>query len=334
MLFTSRARALLLSTTTLLLGITGCSDDDSSTGAGGTSGTTTGTGTGGATTSTGTEGTGGEGGAGTGGEGGAGTGGEGGAGTGGEGGAGGAGGASTCMPGSSERCYSGPAGTGGVGICRGGQRICAADGSGHGPCMGEVLPSPETCETPADEDCDGEANEEGSGCVCIPNQASPCYDGPSGTLGVGACVPGTHSCNAEGTGFGFCLGQVTPAAESCATPADDDCDGEIDEGCGPVAVSYATDVRPILQTYCSPCHTSGAGSGSYNVNNYSSTQASSYYCAGQTKGACSLARIQNGTMPAGRGCTGNPASDVGNSSCLNAAQQSTIEAWITGGQQP
>jgi hypothetical protein len=35
-------------------------------------------------------------------------------------------------------------------------QTCASDGSAWGPCVGEVVPSPENCNTPLDEDCDGQ----------------------------------------------------------------------------------------------------------------------------------------------------------------------------------
>lgn len=68
---------------------------------------------------------------------------------------GGAGGAMPCTPGATRACYSGPAGTEGHGICRPGEQSCAANGEGWGSCEGEVLPQPENCATPLDEDCDG-----------------------------------------------------------------------------------------------------------------------------------------------------------------------------------
>ena len=49
------------------------------------------------------------------------------------------------MPGTTMPCYSGPAGTEGVGACKAGVQQCAADGTGYGPCTGEVVPAPETC---------------------------------------------------------------------------------------------------------------------------------------------------------------------------------------------
>jgi hypothetical protein len=42
---------------------------------------------------------------------------------------------------------------------------------------------------------------------------------------VGVCKAGTHVCNAEGTGFGPCAGEVLPSAEDCKAPADESCDG-------------------------------------------------------------------------------------------------------------
>ncbi|KYF82590.1 hypothetical protein BE18_44670, partial [Sorangium cellulosum] len=62
----------------------------------------------------------------------------------------------TCMPGSIVACYSGPAGTRGVGPCAPGAQTCLPDGAGYGPCVGEVTPAAEICVTPEDEDCDGE----------------------------------------------------------------------------------------------------------------------------------------------------------------------------------
>src|SRR6185437_9339241 len=51
-----------------------------------------------------------------------------------------------CAPGSVESCYDGPPSTEGVGICHSGTRTCASTGTGWGPCDGEVLPEPPTCD--------------------------------------------------------------------------------------------------------------------------------------------------------------------------------------------
>lgn len=130
-----------------------------------------------------------------------------------------------CTPGSIAACYSADPTTLGVGICTAGTQTCNADGLGHGACTGEVVPSQETCNTPMDDDCDGGVNEDGPGCVCVPNSATSCYTGPAGTLGVGTCASGTSTCNAQGTALGPCVGQVLPAVDSCNTPEDENCDG-------------------------------------------------------------------------------------------------------------
>lgn len=130
-----------------------------------------------------------------------------------------------CTPGTTQSCYSGPPGTQGVGPCGGGTQECVTDGTGFGPCMGEVVPAPETCLDLVDNDCDGALNEDGAGCVCVPDTTSRCYEGPGGTQGVGECKEGVKKCNISGTGFGPCVGQLLPAADDCATAADEDCDG-------------------------------------------------------------------------------------------------------------
>ncbi|MDI1449736.1 hypothetical protein [Polyangium sp. 6x1] len=65
----------------------------------------------------------------------------------------------------------------------------------------------------------------GSAASCEPNVTEPCYGGPAGTEGVGVCKGGTRTCNAEGTAFGACEGEVLPSQENCATSDDEDCDG-------------------------------------------------------------------------------------------------------------
>jgi hypothetical protein len=53
-----------------------------------------------------------------------------------------------------------------------------------------------------------------------------------------------------------------------------------------------------------------------------------------TKGACTIVRIRNGSMPAFAGCSGNPATDSANAACLTQTEQNAVDAWIMGGQAP
>ena len=60
----------------------------------------------------------------------------------------------------------------------------------------------------------------------------PCYTGPAGTEGIGACKGGMMACNAMGLPEGACEGEVLPAAQECG-PEDTDCDGQPGPDCPP-----------------------------------------------------------------------------------------------------
>lgn len=69
----------------------------------------------------------------------------------------------------------------------------------------------------------------GGSAACTPGEVASCYSGPFGTEGVGECKAGSKTCNADGSGFGACVGEVTPGVESCTTAGDEDCDGVANE---------------------------------------------------------------------------------------------------------
>jgi len=114
-------------------------------------------------------------------------------------------------------CYSGQAGTAGVGLCKAGVSTCS-NGS-FGACVGEVKPVAELCDN-LDNDCDGTKDE---------GLVQTCYDGPPNTAGVGICQAGTSTC--AGGSWGLCAGQVLPGTEVCDT-LDQNCDGLPDDGFG------------------------------------------------------------------------------------------------------
>jgi hypothetical protein len=64
-----------------------------------------------------------------------------------------------CEPGLTESCYSGPAETADVGICRSGTHTCQTSGLGWSACDGEAVPRGEDCFTAEDENCDGNTPE-------------------------------------------------------------------------------------------------------------------------------------------------------------------------------
>ncbi len=69
-----------------------------------------------------------------------------------------------CTAGMTRSCYTGPAGTMGVGVCRGGTQSCSASRT-WGSCAGEVRPGTEVCTNATDDNCNGMTNE---GCVTAP----------------------------------------------------------------------------------------------------------------------------------------------------------------------
>jgi hypothetical protein len=158
----------------------------------------------------------------------------------------------TCEPKATEPCYTGPPGTEGVSLCKAGKRTCNTLGTAWSACLSEATPRDENCDTPIDDDCDGTVNEPVPSC-CLPGTPVGCYTGPPETKWVGVCKAGTKVCNAEGTGYGPCEGEVLPTAESCETPEDDDCNGQVG---GSSSCCEAGEVQPC---YDGPAGTEGEG---------------------------------------------------------------------------
>jgi hypothetical protein len=63
--------------------------------------------------------------------------------------------------------------------------------------------------------------------ACTPGATELCYTGPANTLGVGPCKSGTKTCNALGTGWGPCTGEVLPSPEICGDAIDQNCNGVV-----------------------------------------------------------------------------------------------------------
>jgi hypothetical protein len=106
---------------------------------------------------------------------------------------------------------------GAVPLCGDGQCLLGACLGGHADCDGLW-----------DNGCEHNTVAEGP-CTCSPGMTEGCYAGAPGTEGVGNCKAGTRTCNFDGLGWGPCQGQVLPAEELCASGADEDCDGSVDE---------------------------------------------------------------------------------------------------------
>lgn len=141
----------------------------------------------------------------------------------------------TCTGSESRACYTGPAGTAGVGRCASGTQRC--DGGSFTACTGSVVPEQESCANEGtDDDCDGTADE-------IPNRDAACVE----TANLGPCRLGTLQCRDPGAA----LTCVTPApSEETCNGVDDDCNGAIDD-----AFDFDNDPQ-----HCGDCATTcGAG---------------------------------------------------------------------------
>jgi hypothetical protein len=81
-----------------------------------------------------------------------------------------------CKPGDTQDCYTGPAGTEGVGTCHGGQRTCepTPTGAKWGGCKGESLPKAQTCTDNSDTACDGTPGCKDPACASNPACPSVC----------------------------------------------------------------------------------------------------------------------------------------------------------------
>lgn len=77
---------------------------------------------------------------------------------------------------------------------------------------------------------DGPTLTTADGKVCERYEWQPCYYGPPGTEGVGICSGGHQECSYDETHWYEC-DDTRPEVESCANDVDDDCDGEVNEGC-------------------------------------------------------------------------------------------------------
>ncbi|MBW2459368.1 MAG: hypothetical protein JRI68_33050 [Deltaproteobacteria bacterium] len=115
-----------------------------------------------------------------------------------------------CTDGETQTCYSGDPNLLGLGECAEGLQTCNLAGD-WGPCADEVLPIDEVCDG-LDNDCD-EQIDESFGTV---------------TCGLGICQVTVDEC-IDGV-FNPCLPNQPNPSETC-DGTDDNCDGQVDEGC-------------------------------------------------------------------------------------------------------
>lgn len=97
-------------------------------------------------------------------------------------------------------------------------------------------PKARDCTSTADNDCNGVPdNQEMTYCQCIVGTQQACDEHP-GKDGKGICAAGIQTCAASATkttsAWGACTGAVAPSTEVCTSDLkDENCDGQVNEGC-------------------------------------------------------------------------------------------------------
>jgi hypothetical protein len=151
--------------------------------------------------------------------------------------------------------------------------------------------------------------------------------GTYGTGGTGGSTGGTSGTGGGAGGAGGVGGSTVGTGGAGGV-------GGSTGGTGGTTVTYAQ-VQPIFMAKCTPCHSAGGiGATAHTLadsNADAKVTAADAVCMGTTKGACSLIRVKDGSMPLAKGCSGNPAQDASNAACLTQQEQDLLAAWINGG---
>jgi hypothetical protein len=98
-----------------------------------------------------------------------------------------------------------------------------ADGDGFSVACVSSVPQARVEQT-ATVDCDDAASG------VVPGSEVDCTDGSFTLPGKGECRPGKRRCMGDGS-FGACVGAVGKKPELCSNASDDDCDGNVNNGC-------------------------------------------------------------------------------------------------------
>jgi hypothetical protein len=153
-----------------------------------------------------------------------------------------------CVAGEQRSCYNGAPELEGIGACQPGSQVCDANGN-WGPCEGEGAPGEEVCDG-VDNDCDERVDEDQGSITC----------------GLGTCQVTVDACDA-GAPVACIPGQ--PSAAEICDGFDDNCDGQIDEGCS-----------------CTDGDTQSCYSGSMDTFGVGSCQGGTQLCSGGGWGPC------------------------------------------------
>ncbi len=125
-----------------------------------------------------------------------------------------------CKPGTTRKCYGGPANTAGQGKCKQGIQTCNAKGQ-WSSCVGEITPKTEQCNG-EDDDCNGKIDDGLVGRSCPKKQ--------------GVCAGLRYRCAGKAGWVGCTTSDykkynaLYEEEETSCDGKDNDCDGQVDEG--------------------------------------------------------------------------------------------------------
>ncbi|MCM2325793.1 MAG: MopE-related protein [Candidatus Woesearchaeota archaeon] len=124
-----------------------------------------------------------------------------------------------CHPGETRSCYTGAAGTAGIGVCKAGTEACGADLRWSGNCAGQIIPSVDSVCDSIDTDCDGKDGSNTKICACTDGAKLACTSfekrGECGKVMV-TCTNGL---------WGECPSKISDEACYDSNNLDEDCDG-------------------------------------------------------------------------------------------------------------
>lgn len=232
-----------------------------------------------------------------------------------------------CSSGEQRACYTGPEGTLGVGICRGGTQACV-DGKWSEPCVGQILPAEEACNA-VDDDCDGSIDD---------GATNACGHCEELAFQPGEACEACGSWTCDGEGGVTCVSDRAPPSETCT--AESGCAGAWVCGEAGLVTCEAVEVRngcdlcggPDLPEKGAACTTAEGCSGTWVCND----AGDGLLCVGAVKnncGLCGAAAVEGvgESCEAENGCPGRKECDSSGEGTVCAALSQRNQCGICGG---